>query len=560
MGNLFALLGGLGIFLFGLRVMSRGLQKLAGERLRSVLAGLTRNRATGILSGFLITCAVQSSSATTVLVVSFANAGLLVLVQAMGLVMGANIGTTLTAWVVSLLGFKIKISAFALPIIGIGFPLSLLSSPRAKQLSEVFVGFGLLFLGLSFLKDGVPDLKSSPEAFEFAQSLTGFGFGSILLFVFFGSVLSVVVQSSSAASAITLTMVAKGWIGLDLAAAMVLGENIGTTVTAQLASIGANRNARRVANFHTLFNVIGVLWMLPAMPLFLWLIRHIINGDPSADVLVATTQVALFHTLFNVTNTFVLFWFVHKLEKVVMWTVPRLDDEREAAHFTFLQTGLLDTAELVSVEVQRGVREMVAVCRDAFANVTEVINKPAEKLGNLVDEIWREEQKTDDMELEIINFCSEWARSGSSEAVGHEVARTLEMANDIERIGDHCTNLVLLAQRRFDKGYFFDDAAQAELAEMAAEVSKFLELTIEALDDPGVSRIGEAKIVEQKINKLRDESRKLEAERVGQPDYLFRRGLLYLDMMTNMEKIGDYCWNVVKLLERSHEASAASRK
>ena len=556
MVSVLTLLGGLGVFLFGLRVMSQGLQKLAGARLRAILAGMTRNRVTGIFSGFLITCAVQSSSASTVLVVSFANAGLLTLIQAMGLVMGANIGTTLTAWIVSLLGFKIKIAAFALPIIAVGFPLSLINSNRARQLSEVLVGFGLLFLGLAFLKEGVPDLKSNPEAFEFAQSLTGYGFGSTVLFVVFGTALTVAVQSSSAASAITLTMVAKGWIGLDLAAAMILGENIGTTVTAQLASIGANRDARRVANFHTLFNVIGVTWMLPLMPAFLWLIRHIITGDPATDILAATTQVALFHTLFNVTNTFVLVWFVRHLEKVVLWTVPYRDHEHEAAHLAFLQTGLLDTAELVSVEVHRGIQQMVGVCRDAFANVREVITNPKQHLGDLVDEIWREEQKTDDMELEIIEFCSEWARSGTSAQVGREVARSLEMANDIERIGDHCTNLVLLAQRRFDKGYEFGDDAQAELAEMAAEVSKFLELTIKALDDSDRSVIAEAKIIEQKINKLRDESRKLEARRVEQPDYVFRRGLLYLDMMTNMEKIGDYCWNVVKLAEMSKAQSS----
>ena len=274
MTELFTVLGGLGVFLFGLRIMSGGLQKLAGTRLRSVLGGLTRNRFTGVFSGFLITCAVQSSSATTVLVVSFANAGLLTLTQTLGLVMGANIGTTVTAWIVSLLGFKLKIAAFALPIIGLGFPLSLLKSPRTKHLSEVMIGFGLLFLGLSFLKDAVPDFKSNPAAFEFAQSLTGFGFGSTLLFVLLGTVLTVAVQSSSASTAITLTMVAKGWIDLDLAAAMILGENIGTTITAQLASIGANRDARRVATFHTLFNVIGVCWMLLAMPLVLGLIPH----------------------------------------------------------------------------------------------------------------------------------------------------------------------------------------------------------------------------------------------------------------------------------------------
>lgn len=552
MTEVFTVLGGLGVFLFGLRVMSGGLQKLAGAKLRSVLAGLTRNRFTGVFSGFVITCAVQSSSATTVLVVSFANAGLLTLTQTLGLVMGANIGTTLTAWIVSLLGFKLKIAAFALPIIGLGFPLSLLKSPRTKHLSEVMIGFGLLFLGLSFLKDAVPDFKSNPAAFEFAQSLTGFGFGSTLLFVLLGTVLTVAVQSSSASTAITLTMVAKGWIDLDLAAAMILGENIGTTITAQLAAIGANRNARRVATFHTLFNVIGVIWMLIAMPLVLTLIRKIINGDAETNMLVATTQVALFHTMFNVTNTAVLIGFVGKLEALVLRLVPIRDDEGESTHLEFLETGLLGTPELAGVEVRRGVEQMVRVCRDAFTNVTKVITNPDTRLGSLVEDIWREEQKTDEMELEIIEFCSKWARSGTSERVGRDVARFLEMANDIERIGDHCTNLVLLAQRRFDKGFSFDDDAQKELASMASAVGKFLDMTIGSLRNPETIDMASTKVLEQKINRQRDESRQSEANRVKQADYDLRRGLLYLDMMTNMEKIGDYCWNVVKMMQKSH--------
>tara|TARA_R110002094_G_scaffold99404_4_gene99844 strand:+ start:1204 stop:2871 length:1668 start_codon:yes stop_codon:yes gene_type:complete len=555
MTELFTVLGGLGVFLFGLRVMSGGLQKLAGARLRSVLAGLTRNRFTGVFSGFLITCAVQSSSATTVLVVSFANAGLLTLTQTLGLVMGANIGTTVTAWIVSLLGFKLKIAAFALPIIGLGFPLSLLKAPRTKHVSEVMIGFGLLFLGLSFLKDAVPDFKSNPAAFEFAQSLTGYGFWSTLLFVLFGTVLTVAVQSSSASTAITLTMVAKGWIDLDLAAAMILGENIGTTITAQLASIGANRDARRVATFHTLFNVIGVCWMLLAMPLALGLVRMIINGDAETDMLVATTQVALFHTLFNVTNTGLLIGFVSKLEALVLRLVPVRGDELERTHLEFLESGLLGTPELAGVEVRRGVEQMVKVCRDAFTKVTEVLTNPDTRLGSVVEDIWREEQKTDEMELEIIEFCSQWARSGTSESVGRDVARFLEMANDIERIGDHCTNLVLLAQRRFDKGYSFDAGAQAELASMATHVDKILLQTIGSLRRPENIDMASAKILEQKINRERDESRQSETKRVEQPGYDLRRGLLFLDMMTNMEKIGDYCWNVIKMMQTSNDDS-----
>lgn len=546
MSNFFTILGGLGVFLFGLRIMSGGLQQLAGARLRAILSGLTRNRFAGIFSGFLITCAVQSSSATTVLVVSFANAGLLTLAQSMGLVMGANIGTTLTAWIVSLLGFKVKIAAFALPIIGIGFPLSFVESHRAKQLSQTMVGFGLLFLGLTFLKDGVPDLKSNPEAFAFAESLSHYGFGSTVIFVLFGVLLTVIVQSSSASTAITLTMVAKGWIDLDLAAAMILGENIGTTITAQIASIGANRNARRVANFHTLFNLIGTAWMIGLMPFFLGLIRQIIPGDPTTEVLVATTQVALFHSAFNILNTLLLVGFIKQLGRLVMKLVPLVEEE-ETNRLRFLETPLAATPELGLLEARRALQEMVKVCQRAFGNVKNVIDHPREKLGKVVDAVKRDEQLTDDMEDQIVHFCAALAAHGGSEDVGENVARYVEMAGDIERIGDHCVNLVLLAQRRFDKKYDFTDEGQDELHSMLETVERMLEATEQALDPQHAIPMADAKLLEAKINKIRNTTRKRQAQRMQEGDLNVRRGLIFLDMMTNMEKIGDYCWNVVAL-------------
>lgn len=543
MSSILTILGGLGIFLFGLRVMSDGLQKMAGNRLRAILARLTINRFAGIVSGFLVTCAVQSSSATTVLVVSFANAGLLTLTQSMGLVMGANIGTTITAWIVALLGFKIKISAFALPIIGFGFPLSLIGSQRTRQISEVLVGFGLLFLGLKFLKDGVPDLKSNPEAFEFLTSLTGYGFGSILIFIFAGLAITVIVQSSSASTAIVLTMVAKQWITLDLAAAMALGANIGTTITAQLAVIGANRNAKRVAHFHTLFNVLGVLMIVPFIGPLLDLMSMIISGDPN-DPLIMTSRVAAFHTTFNILVTIILAAVVTHLERVVLWLVPMVEGEREGAHLQFLSTGLQGTPELATVEVSRALQNMVGVCSTMFSNLKEVIGNPEKKLGNLVDEIKREEQKTDEMEEEIIDFCSQLAREGSSIAVGRRISTFLEIANDVERIGDHCMNLVLLAERRWEKKYTFGPETQETLDEMMTSVGAFLKATEQSLATEGEESLAEVKVLEAKINRLRDKSRKSHATRMQEGDVKVREGLIFLDMMTNMEKIGDYCFNV----------------
>jgi phosphate:Na+ symporter len=556
MGNALIILGGLGVFLFGLRIWSQGLQKLAGNRLRAILAGLTRNRFTGIFTGFFLTCTVQSSSATTVLVVSFANAGLLTLVQAMGLVMGANIGTTLTGWLVALLGFKVQISAFALPVIGLGFPLSLLDSARAKQLSEVLVGFGLLFLGLEFMKSGVPDVKGNPEALQWLQAWASHGFASTILFVFVGAALTVAVQSSSASMAITLTMAAKGWIGFDIAAAMVLGENIGTTITATLAALGANRNAKRVARFHTMFNIFGILWILPVLAAYLQLVDWIVPGDPWVDPmaadtpagyqLIVTAHLAAFHTAFNVTNTFVLVWFVKPLERLVLRLVPLQDDEREGSHLAFLESGLMGTPELAAIEARRALQQMVGVCVDMFDKLRQVIGHPEAKLGKVVDEIKRGEQKTDDMEEEIVTFCSELARSGTSRRVGLSIAKYLDMANDIERMGDHCTNLVLLAERRYNKGYTISPDTAEELEEMMNLVAQFLALARRALGDGPEGVIGEAKVIESKINRLRDRSRKSHARRMKEGALEIREGLVYLDMMTNMEKLGDYCWNVVR--------------
>jgi phosphate:Na+ symporter len=543
------ILGGLGVFLFGLRVMSTGLQQLAGKRLRAVMNTLTHNRVTGVFSGFLITCAVQSSSATTVLIVSFANAGLLTLIQAIGLVMGANIGTTITGWMVSLLGFKVDIASFALPAIGLGFPLSLVKSARARQVSEVLVGFGLLFLGLMFLKDGVPDLKQNPEALEWLQQFTHFGFGSVLIFVVVGTLVTIIVQSSSATMTITLAMAAKGWIGFEVAAAMILGENIGTTITAALAALGANRTAKRVARSHTLFNVIGVLWMLPLMGMFLGAIDAIVPGDPYTDNLAVPMHLAAFHTAFNVINTLLLVWFVNQLAWIVYRLVPLSDTEKEAGHLQFLETGLVGTPELAGIEARRALQTMVGVCQDMFKQIKQVIGHPDMKLGMLVDEIKRGEIKTDEMEEEIVAFCSGLARSATSQALGRDITLYLEMANDIERMGDHCFNLVLLAERRYEKNYHFDETAQKHLAEMMDLVVQLLAIVHDTLDPDTASRLGDARLIESKINKLRDRTRKQHAKRMQQGEVDIREGLIYLDMMTNMEKLGDYCMNVAQATE-----------
>ncbi len=542
MKDVLLILGGLGVFLYGLRILSQGLQKVAGTRLRATLAYITQNRFSGVLSGFLITTAIQSSSATTVMIVSFANAGLLTLQQAIGPVMGANIGTTVTGWLVSLLGFKVKISAFALPVIGLGVPLSFFGNEKSKQWSEVLVGFGLLFLGLKFLKDGVPDLKHNPEQLAWLQEWANHGFASILLFILIGTILTIVVQSSSATMAITLTMAAAGWIGFDVAAAMVLGENLGTTITANLAALGANRTAKRVALSHTFFNVIGVLWVTPLIYPFMDLVDWLVPGTPLES---PTTHLAAFHSTFNIVNTTLLIGFVRVLHDVVMKILPIRDDEhQEGPKLKHLSTSLLETPSLALEEVRRELQVMLSIVSGMFTEVATVLVQPREKLGALVDHIKKTETEVDALEDAIVEFCTDLAQAGINHRQAAELTRTLDLAGDIERMADHCTNLVLLAQRRYDKDHTIISAAQDELNEMSHLLMQLFALADRALDPETGSVRAEAKVVEEKVDKLRDEARKRHAQRMQDGQLTVREGLIFLDMMGNMERIGDYCFKI----------------
>ncbi|MDG1571312.1 Na/Pi symporter [Robiginitalea sp. M366] len=328
------LLGALGLFLFGMKVMSDALQHLAGNAMRSVLAGMTSNRLKGIGTGLLITAVIQSSSATTLMVVSFANASLLSLTEAISVIMGANIGTTITAWLITLLGFEVSMSALAIPVIGIGFGLTLAKRRKWQQVGSFVIGFGLLFLGLEFLKLAMPDLGQQPELLAFLQRYTELGFGSVLLFLGVGTLLTIVLQSSSATMALTLVMTAQGWIPYELAAAMVLGENIGTTITANLASLVGNYQARQTARAHLIFNLLGVVWMLgvfyPFLEAVAWLSGKLGSGSPYLEAGAIPVAISLFHTSFNVCNTLLMVWLVHPLAWLVRKLVPeRAPEEKE---------------------------------------------------------------------------------------------------------------------------------------------------------------------------------------------------------------------------------------
>lgn len=332
--DILELIGSLGLFLFGMKVMSDALLRLAGNKMRSILATMTSNRFLGIVTGFLITSVIQSSSATTLMVVSFSNASLLTLPEAISVIMGANIGTTITAWLITVLGFKVSMSSIALPLVGFGFLFTFSKKDNTKNWGEFIIGFAILFIGLQFLKDAMPDINENPQILEFLSRYTNAGFWSVLLFLFIGTILTLIIQSSSATMALTLIMTAQGWIPFELAAAMVLGENIGTTITANIAAIVGNYLAKRTARAHFIFNVLGVIWMLavfyPFLQMISWAVQKLGSDSPFLVAAAIPVAISLFHTVFNVLNTFILVWFIKPIARLVEKMVPEKLDPKKA--------------------------------------------------------------------------------------------------------------------------------------------------------------------------------------------------------------------------------------
>src|SRR6056297_3702327 len=378
----FELIGSLGLFLYGMRTMSDGIQKAAGDRLQSILGFMTGNRFAGVATGFGMTAIIQSSSATTVMVVSFVNAGLLSLVQAIGVIMGANIGTTVTGWIVAILGFKFDISAIALPAIGIGLPLIFWKRIKKSEWGETLVGFGLLFLGLSFLKASVPEIDAHPESFQFVVNLTGYGLLSRFLFILIGAGLTVLLQSSSASMAITLTMAFSGWIDFPNAAAMVLGENIGTTITAMIASLGTDVHARRAALAHLMFNILGIIWIQFLFFPIIDLVDFLVPGATTSPAGI-TSHLAMFHTAFNVLNTLLFLGFVNWLEALVKIMVPTPAKGEEGTpgyRLDFISISLQDTPELNLLTAKAEILKMAQITEHMYSSFMYVFNNPTKKL------------------------------------------------------------------------------------------------------------------------------------------------------------------------------------
>ena len=548
--TIFQILGSLGVFLFGMKVMSEGIQKVSGNRLRSLMRSVTSNRFTGITTGVLITSLVQSSSATTVMIVSFVNAQLLTLTESIGLIMGANLGTTTTFWIVSFLGFKFSLTSFALPIIGIGLPMIFVKNSKVRNTGEIFIGFGLLFLGLLFLKDAVPDIRSNPEFLSFLQDYTGRGIVSLLFFFAAGTILTVVVQSSSVAGAITLTLAYKGWIDFPSAAAIIIGENVGTTITANLAAIGTSLPARQAARAHFLFNMVGVLWMLVLFNPFVSLVDWILPGEVS-DPTQIPIHMALFHSLFNLANICLLVGFVPQFSRLVQRIVRDRGTPSEYSERPMHLTGLVpDTGELNLAEAELEVRKMAALSETMFRGFIELFRNPDKDLGDKVKELKELENQSDKLAIRLTNDLLLCTTGNLGEKSLREVSALLQTVAEFEDICDCCYRLVLSARREYRKRYSIPPEARLEILTMAEAVIQFIQFYQNALNRSITAADMEmAYELENTIDRSRKVLRKTSIRRM-QDGTQVKGEVLFIDVVNNIEKIGNHSLNILQVLRR----------
>ena len=585
-----------------MKVMSEGLQKAAGDRLRTILSAMTRNRFTGTLTGFLITALIQSSSASTVMVVSFVNAGLMTLTQSMAVIMGANVGTTFTAWVIALFGFKVNISAFVLPLIGLSIPLLFTKSSRNKSIGEFIIGFAFLFMGLDMISKYVPDLQSNPEMFAFLQHYSSMGFGSVLIFMFVGLVLTMVIQSSAATFAITLIMCSKGWIDFDLSCALILGSNIGTTITPLLASMSGNVAAKRTAMGHLLFNLLGCVWVLlvffPFVRLNVWITEDLGQGNPtqlatyvnqieetqpdvydhlfdnslpqSNEVIAKVGELqqsvsiglSVFHTVFNLINLAIMIWFTNLYVKIVCKLVPVKHKEDEEFQLKFISGGLVSATELNITQAEKEIAvfgERVGRMLDMAKDLVHT-KRDSEEFSTLYSRLEKYEDISDRMEIEIAHFLNRVAEGRLSNEGKHKIAGMLRMVSEIESIADCCMGDGKILVRKNQSGVKFNEEIYDNIDAMFAHVKDAMNSMLALLGT--MEHASEHEIIksynkEREINNFRNQLRTGNIANINDKHYEYQAGIYYMDLVANLEKTGDYIINVVDSIKELMRQTAA---
>ena len=587
------LLGAVGLFLYGMKVMSEGLQKAAGDRLRNILSAMTRNRFTGTVTGFFITALIQSSSASTVMVVSFVNAGLMTLGQSMAVIMGANVGTTFTAWVIALFGFKVDISAFALPLIGLAVPLLFSKKSRTKSLGEFTIGFAFLFMGLDMISKYVPDLQSNPEMFAFMQHYASMGFGSVLIFCLVGMLVTMIIQSSAAMFAITLIMCSKGWITFDLACALVLGSNIGTTITPLLASMSGNVAAKRTAMGHLLFNLLGTVWTLavffPFVELNSWITEEIGQGDPcelyryvntlqadnpemynsvfasalptdTGDVLRHRTAISqmqisvsfglsIFHTVFNLINLSIMIWLTNVYVKIVEFLVPAKHQGDDEFQLKFISAGILSASELNISQAEKEIHVFAERVGRMLPMARDLVHTKAgsDEFNQTYSRLEKYEEISDRMELEIANYLNRCAEGRLSNESKRRIAAMLSIDSEIESIADSMLGVGKILLRKQQGNVHFNEEIYANIDLMFSYVEKSVESMLKVLND--IENVEERDIIasynrEREINNLRNQLRTTNVENINDRHYEYQSGIYYMDIISTLEKAGDYIINV----------------
>ena len=586
------LLGAVGLFLYGMKVMSEGLQKAAGDRLRNILSAMTRNRFTGLLTGCAITALIQSSSASTVMVVSFVNAGLMSLGQSMAVIFGANVGTTFTAWIIAIFGFKADVSVIVLPLIALAVILLFTSSSKAKSIGEFLIGFAFLFMGLNMISDYVPDLQSNPEMFAVLRSYTSMGFGSILLFMAVGLVVTAVIQSSAGTFAIVLIMCTKGWISFDLACAVVLGSNIGTTITPIIASMSGNVAAKRASMGHLLFNLLGTIWCIcvfvPFASMNAWITEAIGQGNPEAlygfvneietnnpeiynhlfdnslpaghDVVkqIAAMQasvsfgLSIFHTTFNIVNVAIMIWFTNVYVKIVEWLVPsrRSDDE-----FTlkFISRGLVGASELGIAQAEKEMSVYAERVYRMIGMAHELVHtrEKSEEYNKLLSRIEKYEDISDRMELEIAAYLNRLAEGRLSNQGKVRIAAMLGIISEIESIADCCLGIGKILNRKIEANAEFTEDIYKNIDTMYGYVDDAMRMMIAELsniEDVADRPLNASYNKEREINNMRNILRTQNIQNINNGEYQYQAGIYYMDIISDLERTGDYIINVVDTL------------
>ena len=555
------LIGSLGLFLYGMKIMSEGLQKVAGDRLRSILTAMTTNRVTGVLTGVLITALIQSSSATTVMVVSFVNAGLLTLAESISVIMGANIGTTVTAWIISIFGFKVDMAAFALPLLAIALPLIFSGKSNRKSVGEFIFGFSFLFMGLSYLKANAPDLNANPEMLAFVQNYTDMGFFSILLFLFIGTILTMIVQASAATMAITLIMCANGWISLELGAALVLGENIGTTITANLAALTANTQAKRAALAHFVFNVFGVIWVLIIFHPFMQLVNWVVDTffQTSNPEVAISYKLSAFHSIFNICNVCILIWGVKLIERTVCALIhPKEEDEEP--RLRFITGGMLSTAELSILQARKEIHLFAERTHRMFGMVQDLLHtEKDDDFNKLFSRIEKYENISDNMELEIANYLNQVSEGRLSSESKLQIRAMLREVTEIESIGDSCYNLARTINRKRQTNQDFTEKQYEHIHFMMKLTNDALAQMIVVVEKPEHQSIDINKSfnIENEINNYRNQLKNQNILDVNNKEYDYQMGVYYMDIIAECETLGDYIVNVVEASSDVKEKKAS---